>query len=73
MIIKPAVEITSTDEKQAKVERNIFLGEMRRLVNFAVLSENKIDCLNKMETLCYGMDIDIYELANIEENKYLGA
>ncbi len=73
MIIKPAVEITSTDEKQAKVERNIFLGEMRRLVNFAVLSENKIDCLNKMETLCYGMDIDIYELANLEESKYLSA
>jgi len=71
MIIKPAVEITSTDEKQAKVERNIFLGEIRRLVNFAVLAENKIDCLNKMETLCYGLDIDIYELANTEESKYL--
>lgn len=71
MIIKPAVDITSTDEKQAKVERNIFLGEIRRLVNFAVLSENKIDCLNKLETLCYGLDIDIYELANTEESKYL--
>jgi superfamily II DNA or RNA helicase len=69
MTIKPI--ISSTNEKQTKLERNIFLGEMRRLVNFAVLAENKFDCLKKMESICNDLEIDIYELANIEENKYL--
>jgi superfamily II DNA or RNA helicase len=70
MIVKPSLELTDTNLKQAKLERNIFAGELKRLINFAVLSENKDDCLNQMEELCYNLDIDVYDLANKELEKY---
>jgi superfamily II DNA or RNA helicase len=70
MIVKPSVEVTNTDPDQIKIEKNIFLSELHRLVNFAVLSENKIDCLNGLEELSSSFGIDIYELANIEDEKY---
>ena len=70
MIVKPAIDITSTDSKQMNVEKNILLGELRRLVNFAALSENRIEILKELEGLsvCYG--IDIYEMNNLEMQKY---
>lgn len=72
LIVKPVIDHTDTDERLKKIERNIFLSELRRLVNFSVLSENKDSCLNSLESLCYDMDIDIYDLANKElENYYL--
>lgn len=70
MIVKPVLDITNTDLTQIKLEKNILVSELRRLVNFAVLSENKIECLKRIEDLCYSLDIDIYELANLEEEKY---
>ena len=70
MIVKPFLDVTNTDERQVKMEKNILTSELRRLVNFAVLAENKDECLRSMETLCYDLDIDIYELANDEENSY---
>jgi hypothetical protein len=70
MIVKPAIDITSIDPVQMKTEKNILLGEMRRLVNFAVLSENMLDTLQSLEELCLGFGIDIYEMSNIEIQKY---
>ena len=70
MIVKPRSESGNLASIQAKVEKNIFLAEMRRLVNFAVLAENKIDCLASIERISYDLDIDIYDLANLEESKY---
>lgn len=70
MIVKPVLDITTTDINQIKLEKNILANELKRLVNFAVLAENKMDCLRGLEDLCYSFDIDIYELANIEEEKY---
>ena len=70
MIVKPFLDVTNTDERHVKMEKNILANELRRLVNFAVLAENKDECLRSMESLCYDLDIDIYELANEEENKY---
>jgi superfamily II DNA or RNA helicase len=70
MIVKPVLDITTTDSSQIKLEKNILLSELKRLVNFAVLAENKLDCLKDLEELCYSFDIDIYDLANIEEEKY---
>jgi hypothetical protein len=52
------------------MEINIFLSELRRLVNFAVLSENKDQCLSDLESLCNDLDIDIYNLANLELENY---
>lgn len=70
MIVKPVLDVTTTDPNQIKLEKNILISELRRLVNFAVLAENKLDCLQNLEPLCYSLDIDIYEMANIEEEKY---
>jgi superfamily II DNA or RNA helicase len=70
LIVKPVVDHTDTDEKLKKIEKNIFLSELKRLVNFSVLSENKDSCLKSLETLSYDMDIDIYELANKELENY---
>jgi superfamily II DNA or RNA helicase len=70
MIVKPSLEITNTDLTQVKLEKNIFKSELTRVVNFAVLAENKIDVLKELEELCTNFDIDIYDLANIEDEKY---
>ena len=70
MIVKPPIDITSIDQKQMKIEKNILLGEMRRLVNFAVLSENTSAILKSLEDLCIGFGIDIYEMSNIELQNY---
>lgn len=70
LIVKPVIDHTDTDERLKKIEKNIFLSELRRLVNFSVLSENKDICLNSLESLCYDLDIDIYELANKELENY---
>lgn len=70
MIVKPVIDVTVTDDNQIKLEKNILMSELKRLVNFAVLAENKLDCLSKLEDLCYSLGIDIYDLANIEEEKY---
>lgn len=70
LIVKPVIDHTDTDEKLLKIEKNIFLSELKRLVNFSVLSENKDACLQSLETICYDLDIDIYELANAELENY---
>ena len=70
LIVKPTIDHTNTDESLTKMEKNIFLSELRRLVNFAVLSENKDESLQGLEELCYDLNIDIYELANNELNNY---
>jgi superfamily II DNA or RNA helicase len=70
LIVKPTISHTNTEDKLRKMEINIFLSELRRLVNFAVLSENKDQCLSDLESLCNDLDIDIYNLANLELENY---
>lgn len=70
LIVKPNIMHTNTDENFQKMEKNIFLSELRRLVNFAVLSENKDQSLFDLEPFCDNLNIDIYELANNELNNY---
>ncbi|KQO24930.1 hypothetical protein ASF10_07075 [Flavobacterium sp. Leaf82] len=70
LVVKPIIDHTNTDEKLSKIEKNIFLSELKRLVNFSVLSKNKDSCLKSLEQICYDLDIDIYELANKELENY---
>lgn len=70
MIVMPTIEITDTDKTQFRLERNILASELKRLVNFAVLAENKDECLLSIEGFAYNFDIDVYDLANKEEEKY---
>lgn len=70
MIVKPTLDITSSDESLKRVEKNIFLNELRRFINFAVLAENNSDCLKELEEICYSLDIDIYALEKEELQRY---
>ncbi|WP_341228450.1 DEAD/DEAH box helicase family protein [uncultured Arcticibacterium sp.] len=70
LIVKPKIEHTSTDNQLHKIEKNILLSELRRLVNFAVLSENKDESLRSIEDISYELGIDIYDLANQELDNY---
>jgi len=70
MVVKPAIDVTNTDLKQINVEKNILLGELRRLVNFAALSENRMEILKELEGLSLSYGIDIYEMNNLELQKY---
>lgn len=70
MIVKPVLDVTSTNERLRKAERNIFLNELKRFINFAVLSENKSDSLRELEEIAYSLDIDIYALEKEELEKY---
>ena len=44
---------------------------LKRLIDFAVLSENKSECLENIENYSSALGIDVYDLANKEENKYI--
>lgn len=70
MIVKPPVDITITDEKAQNAERGIFEGELRRLINFAALSENKLEILDQINEVASIYDIDVYKMLNTELEKY---
>jgi superfamily II DNA or RNA helicase len=70
MIVKPILDITSTDDNLRKAEKNIFLSELKRFINFAALSENKSESLAELEEIAYALDIDIYALELEEMKKY---
>ena len=70
MIVKPKLDPTSSDPLMLKIEKSIFKSELSRLINFAVLAENKIECLKLLEPYCLDFDIDIYDLFNQEESNY---
>ena len=70
MVVKPPEEITNTNVKAKNAEKSIFEGELRRLVNFTSLAENKIEVLEQINDLAKSYDIDIYEMLNKELEKY---
>jgi superfamily II DNA or RNA helicase len=70
MIVKPILDVTATDEGLKKVEKNIFLGELRRFINFAVLAENKSESLKELEEIANSLDIDIYAMEKEELQQY---
>ncbi len=70
MIVKPPMDHTLTDEKQISAEKNIFLSELKRLINFSALSENKIETLELIEDVASHYNIDVYGLINEELEKY---
>jgi superfamily II DNA or RNA helicase len=71
MVVKSNLDPTNSDPNMIKIEKSIIKSELIRLINFAVLSENKIECLASIEQYSSSLGIDIYDLANKEENKYI--
>jgi superfamily II DNA or RNA helicase len=66
VVIPPEV----SDASKA-VEKNMFMGEVRRIVNFAILADNKERLLNgELMNLCERLEIPLNEIIEREENLY---
>ena len=67
IVVPPDVE----DSQEQSLERNLFLGEVKRIVNFAALADNKIDILyGELSRICFNLGIDLFKLIEEEEQQY---
>ena len=58
-------------ESASSVERNLFSGEVRRILNFAALSDNKIEILyGELKQVCDSLNIPMFDLLDTEEEQY---
>ena len=65
IVIPPGIEEASSTEK------NLFANEVKRVLNFAALADNKIDILyGDLKELCFNLQIDMFNMLEEEENKY---
>jgi superfamily II DNA or RNA helicase len=70
MIVKTNLDPTNSDPNMVRIEKSIIKSELTRVINFAVLAENKTECLASIEQYSAALGIDVYDLAIIEEKKY---
>ena len=69
LIVVPPMEFS---EENFNIERSLFISEVRRVVNFAALAENKLDILyGELKNKCYDLNIDLFTLLEEEEKQYL--
>jgi superfamily II DNA or RNA helicase len=55
----------------SNVERNLFIGEVSRIVNFAALADNQIDILyGDLKSICEQLGINLFDMLEEENNKY---
>ena len=53
------------------IERNMFISEVKRIVNFAALADNQIDILyGDLKNYCETLRIDLFEMLEEENNNY---
>ena len=53
------------------IERNLFVSEVKRIVNFAALADNQIDILyGDLKDYCEALRIDLFEMLEEENNNY---
>ena len=53
------------------IERNIFISEVKRIVNFAALADNQIDILyGELKEFCEILKIDLFAMLENENNQY---
>lgn len=60
------------DKSTMTNERSLFIGEVKRIVNFATLADNKIEILydNTLRTICQTLSIPLLEMSEDEYNQY---
>ena len=69
LIVMPPMNHTSDDV--LSVERNLFMSEVRRIVNFAVLADNETEIIYKdLKRICDLLHIPLYELIDAEYKQY---
>ena len=53
------------------IERNMFISEVKRIVNFAALADNQIDILyGELKAYCEMLRIDLFAMLEEENNNY---
>ena len=53
------------------IERNMFMSEVKRIVNFAALADNQIDIIyGHLKNHCEALRIDLFALLEEENNNY---
>ena len=58
-------------EDMSSAERNIFLSEIKRVVNFAALADNEISIIyGELSGLCDTLRINLFEILEQEQQKY---
>lgn len=70
MVVKTPLDMSVTNNAEKKVEKNILMSELKRLINFAALAENKLEIMQSLEDLAAHYEIDIYEMMNTELDSY---
>lgn len=66
IVTPPNILNESTD-----IEKNLFLGEVKRIVNFAALADNQIDILyGELKDYCEQLRIDLFAILDEEINLY---
>ena len=69
LIVMPPMNHTNDDV--LSVERNLFMNEVRRIVNFAVLADNETEIIYKdLKHICDLLHIPLYELIDEEYKQY---
>lgn len=58
-------------DESNSIERNLFLNEVKRIINFAALADNQIDILyGKLLAYCEALRINLFDLLDEENNNY---
>lgn len=58
-------------EETSTVEKNMFINEVKRIVNFAALAENQIDILySDLKSICEHLNVDLFKMLEEENNQY---
>jgi superfamily II DNA or RNA helicase len=69
LIVMPLMNHTNDDV--LSVERNLFMSEVRRIVNFAVLADNETEIIyTDLKRICDLLHIPLYELIDEEYKQY---
>lgn len=59
------------DEDTFNIERNMFTGEVRRILNFAALADNSISVLyGPLKRICDQYEIDLFDMLEEENEQY---
>lgn len=57
-------------DESNSIERNLFLNEVKRIINFAALADNQIDILyGKLLAYCEALRINLFDLLDKENNR----
>jgi len=60
-----------TTGTNSTLESNLFKGEVKRIINFAALAENKIDILyGDLHNICMELNIDMFKMLEEEQQQY---